>query len=109
MSASEIYFQENFQNYTENAPLCPPSSKGFTVSNEPIWAADANMDVRAKEAGPLFTRNVPDQPLSAVACDSMFRSWLLNEEGGFDAELLGGNNAQETVLLKGSGEGIAVV
>ncbi len=53
-----IYFQENFRNYRETAPLAAERAN-VRVDNDPIWSQQAEAVFRPVESGLMFERYLP--------------------------------------------------
>lgn len=92
-----IHFQENFRNYSDKAPGV--SGKGMVVSNDPIWANAADLNVRAEEDAAVF-----DAPIAAPALrafDLLFTLCFINasaEQAGTLAVVLKDKQGQETLV-----------
>ncbi|HYG75167.1 MAG TPA: hypothetical protein VEK08_09215 [Planctomycetota bacterium] len=54
----KVFFQENFQNYRDVAPLCT-SDLGIEIGNDPIWTQSAEANCRMKSSGLIFKEFVP--------------------------------------------------
>ncbi len=79
-----VYFQENFRNYRDVAPLCVDDA-GFTVGNDPIWAQAAELNCRPTTNGLIFEQFVPSTQVVAgvTSYDILFRFRFLDRPGQF--------------------------
>ncbi|HCE43274.1 MAG TPA: hypothetical protein DET40_06980 [Lentisphaeria bacterium] len=55
---SGIWFQENFRNYSYEAPACS-DNLGIKIGNDPVWTQTAEANCRMKEAGFIFKEFAP--------------------------------------------------
>lgn len=68
---AKIYFEENFRNYSDNAPGI--SAKGMSVGNDPIWADMAELNVRAEKNCNVFDSEIKIPNLSKFDLAFKFR------------------------------------